>query len=79
MNPSALFQEINEQPDVLARFLDTESAKARCVAPRERPLDRGVGRARHRGYARRRRDGTRAGVRSGEEGVQALAATQTVA
>ncbi len=32
MNPSVLFQEINEQPDALARFLDTESANVERIA-----------------------------------------------
>ncbi len=32
MNPSVLFQEINEQPDALARFLNTESANVERIA-----------------------------------------------
>ncbi|HEX7593917.1 MAG TPA: hypothetical protein VF429_07070 [Anaerolineae bacterium] len=32
MNLSVLFQEINEQPDALARFLDTESANVERIA-----------------------------------------------
>jgi len=36
MNPSQLFQEINEQPDALARFLKEESANVRRIAEKIR-------------------------------------------